>query len=208
MGSRLSSSVSSVPFLIDSLAENIIIEPEYMKEYGREDFGVADPEGRGYIGTLNVYHELHCIVCLPEFTTKIVNLANGEKKRIYQYMYQEHYWKDLDDRQREINRLHNGKPKAVFDFWIAFSVLTIRSEHCLDFLRQSAMCHGDVGLVTFQWMPDSLIPVSNATVHECVNWDAIDKWTKERTVDMMKPGWLIHPTKGTTLNSRTFICKT
>jgi len=69
-------------------------------------------------------------------------------------------------------------------------------EHCLDFLRQSAMCHGDIGLVTFQWTPDSLIPVSNATVHECVNWDAIDKWTKERTVDMMKPGWLIHPTKG------------
>jgi len=42
--------------------ENIIIEPEYMRAYGREDYGVADPEGRGYIGTLNVYHELHCIV--------------------------------------------------------------------------------------------------------------------------------------------------
>jgi hypothetical protein len=71
------------------------------------------------------------------------------------------------------------------------------TEHCLDFLRQAAMCHGDVGLVTYQWSPDNLIPVANATIHECVDWTAIDKWTKERTVDMMKPGWLIHPTKGT-----------
>jgi len=45
-----------------ALDENIIIDPEYMRAYGREDYGVADPEGRGYIGTLNVYHELHCIV--------------------------------------------------------------------------------------------------------------------------------------------------
>lgn len=43
-------------------AENIVIEPEVMKHYGREDLGVALPEGGGYIGTLNVYHELHCIV--------------------------------------------------------------------------------------------------------------------------------------------------
>lgn len=34
-----------------------------MRHYGREDIGVAIPEGNGYIGTLNVYHELHCIVC-------------------------------------------------------------------------------------------------------------------------------------------------
>ncbi|KAL2013558.1 hypothetical protein VTN00DRAFT_1083 [Thermoascus crustaceus] len=42
-------------------SENIWIEPEVMRHYGREDLGVALPEGGGYIGTLNVYHELHCI---------------------------------------------------------------------------------------------------------------------------------------------------
>ena len=36
-----------------------------MRHYGREDIGVAIPEGDGYIGTLNVYHELHCIVRAP-----------------------------------------------------------------------------------------------------------------------------------------------
>ncbi|KFY43935.1 hypothetical protein V494_01756 [Pseudogymnoascus sp. VKM F-4513 (FW-928)] len=139
-------------------AENIILEPEVMRHYGREELGVAVPEGGGYLGTLNVYHELHCI------------------KRIYQYGYQDYYWSDLSENQREINRLHN--------------------EHCLDFLRQASMCHADIGLITFQWSPNSLIPVANATTHQCANWDKIDKWTKARTVDMMKPGWLVHPTKG------------
>jgi len=34
-----------------------MLEPEVMRHYGREDLGVAIPEGDGYIGTLNVYHE-------------------------------------------------------------------------------------------------------------------------------------------------------
>ncbi|KAJ8125400.1 hypothetical protein O1611_g8239 [Lasiodiplodia mahajangana] len=131
-------------------AENIILEPEVLKRYGREDLGVAVPEGGGYLGTLN--------------------------KRLYQYMYQEHYWSDLTDAQRDVNRLHN--------------------EHCLDFLRQASMCHADIGLITFQWSPTSRIPIANATTHQCAKWDKIDQWTKERTVDMMKPGWLVHPTKG------------
>ncbi|KGO69687.1 Protein of unknown function DUF3328 [Penicillium italicum] len=139
-------------------AENIIIEPEVMKHYGREDIGVALPEGGGYIGTLNVYHELHCI------------------KRLYQFSYPEYYFPNMTKEENEVNRLHN--------------------EHCLDFLRQASMCHGDVGLITFQWSPTSRIPVANATTHECVNWKAIDEWTKERTVDMMKPGWLVHPMYG------------
>ncbi|KAH0541627.1 hypothetical protein FGG08_003917 [Glutinoglossum americanum] len=139
-------------------AENIKIEPEFMRYYDREDLGVALPEGDGYIGTLNVYHELHCI------------------KRLYQYNYPDYYWKDITDSQREVNRLHN--------------------EHCLDFLRQSAMCHGDIGLITFQWSPTSLIPIANATRHECINWKKLDAWTRARTVDMMKPGYLIHPLFG------------
>ncbi|KAM0797310.1 hypothetical protein BDR22DRAFT_461182 [Usnea florida] len=138
--------------------ENIRIEPEVMKRLGREDIGVRVPGGDDYIGTLNVYHELHCL------------------KRLHQYMYQETYWADLDDAQREMNRLHN--------------------EHCLDFLRQSAICHGDVGLITFGWIPTNRIPVANATTHQCVNWNKLDQWTKDRSVDMLKPGWLQHPTLG------------
>lgn len=120
-------------------------------------------------------------------------------------MYQEHYWSDLSDNQREINRLHNGLlplPRCI----ICRCMLLNSAEHCLDFLRQASMCHADIGLITFQWSPDSPIPVANATTHQCAKWDKIDKWTKERTVDMMKPGWLVHPTKGNILIF-SVICK-
>ncbi|EFQ35644.1 uncharacterized protein GLRG_10788 [Colletotrichum graminicola M1.001] len=138
--------------------ENIILEPEYMKALGRDQFGVAVPDGSGFLGTLNVYHELHCI------------------KRLYQYTYPDVYPQGDTPAEQASNRQHK--------------------DHCLDFLRQSAMCHADVGVITFQWSPKSLVPVANATHHQCANWDKLAQWTKGRTVDMMKPGWLIHPSKG------------
>ena len=124
------------------------------------------------------------------------------QKRLHQYMYQETYWTDLDDVQREMNRLHNGKPiksrsHPIFINPKPNQLLTRKSEHCLDFLRQSAMCHGDIGLITFEWSPTNRIPVANATTHQCVNWNKLDQWTKDRSVDMLKPGWLVHPTLGT-----------
>jgi hypothetical protein len=63
-----------------------------MKHWGRggQDSGVPTPEGDGYIGTLNVYHELHCL------------------KRIHQSMYPDYYWPDYDDHKLELVRLHNG----------------------------------------------------------------------------------------------------
>lgn len=62
------------------------------------------------------------------------------------------------------------------------------------------MCHGDVGLITFEWHPKQRIPVANATTHQCVKWDILDRWTKERSVDMLKPNWLVHPTLGMSLS--------
>lgn len=38
-------------------AENIMLEPEVMQRLGRTEIGVAIPDGEGFIGTLNVYHE-------------------------------------------------------------------------------------------------------------------------------------------------------
>ncbi len=94
-----------------------------------------------------------------------------------------------------MNRLHNGTRHEVLAS--SLLLLTFITEHCIDFLRQSAMCHGDVGLITFEWTPNNLIPVANGTNHQCINWEKLDKWTKDRTVDMLQPGWLIHPTLGT-----------
>lgn len=137
---------------------NIRISKEDVQHFGREETAVAIPDGSGYIGTLNVFHEIHCI------------------RWLHKHMYQEFYWPDLDDMQREKNRVH--------------------SEHCLSTLRKFALCHGDVGLITYSWNPNHEKPSANTTAHQCVDWDKLSRWTEERSVNMFKPGWLVHPTLG------------
>lgn len=48
--------------LTSLLAENIRVESEVIKRLGREDISVRIPGDDAYIGTLNVYHEIHCLV--------------------------------------------------------------------------------------------------------------------------------------------------
>lgn len=69
-------------------------------------------------------------------------------------------------------------------------------EHCLNHLRKSAMCHGDVGMVTYRWANISRKPQAAATAHQCIDWDSLAEWTNERTINMFTPGFLVHPTKG------------
>jgi len=111
-------------------------------------------------------------------------------------MYSETYFPGLTEHQKELNRLHNGNqmPRLIRQFKAADT--RPNPEHCIDFLRQSAMCHGDIGLITYSWRSDQLFPLANATSHQCVDWGKLERWTAARAVDMMKPGWLIHPTKG------------
>lgn len=32
--------------------------------------------------------------------------------------------------------------------------------------------------------------------HQCVQWDKIDKWMKERSIDVFAPGVIVHPVLG------------
>ena len=69
--------------------------------------------------------------------------------------------------------------------------------HCLDAIRQELMCRGDVSLTTYEWLPDLQIPWAKLSYdHECINWESIQDWAKERTVDIFDPKILKHPTIG------------
>lgn len=43
---------------------NVRFQLEDLKVWGRDVDAVALPDGSGYLGTLNVYHEIHCVVCI------------------------------------------------------------------------------------------------------------------------------------------------
>lgn len=59
------------------------------------------------------------------------------------------------------------------------------------------MCRGDISLVTIRWQESNRLPVADFTApHECVNFDAINEWARERRINAMQPGLLVHPTLG------------
>ncbi|KAJ6784909.1 hypothetical protein PWT90_02382 [Aphanocladium album] len=98
-------------------------------------------------------------------------------KRLRQYLHKDYYFPNRSAEDQRLNYLH--------------------TDHCLEILRQSVMCHADTSMITMTWEPTSKFPAADfQNVHECKNWDALYEWQKERSVDMMKPGFLVHPTLG------------
>ena len=81
-----------------------------MDHLGRKNIGVAIPDGSGYVGTLNMWHEVHCIVSHLVFRLilKVLFLILLQK-RLHQFMYQDYYFKDITPERKEMNRLHSGK---------------------------------------------------------------------------------------------------
>ena len=70
-------------------------------------------------------------------------------------------------------------------------------DHCIEVLRQGVMCRGDISLVTIRWQEHFKLPVADFTApHECVNFDALNEWARERRINAMEPGLLVHPTLG------------
>ena len=68
--------------------------------------------------------------------------------------------------------------------------------HCLHNLYHSVTCNADMTIRVMRWHPDLLLPSPVDHEHECMNWDLIDEWAKERYVDTATPGLLVHPTRG------------
>ncbi|PYI34944.1 hypothetical protein BP00DRAFT_462874 [Aspergillus indologenus CBS 114.80] len=98
-------------------------------------------------------------------------------KRLYQFFHKDHYFPDLSPEEEELNYMH--------------------TDHCLEILRQASMCHGDVSLIPMHWNDISPIPEADFSVpHKCVNWEKLRTWTRENSVDVMRPNFLQHPRLG------------
>ena len=52
------------------------------------------------------------------------------------------------------------------------------------------MCRGDTSLATMFWRDG--LPTSRVySEHECVNWEALDTWARDKMVDMHNPEVLV-----------------
>ncbi|KAK4870691.1 hypothetical protein LT330_005039 [Penicillium expansum] len=70
-------------------------------------------------------------------------------------------------------------------------------DHCLDDIRQTLMCHADISIYTYDWIPNYRKPWPNFRVdHECVNWELLDDWAKEHSFSIYDQASLVHPELG------------
>ncbi len=58
-------------------------------------------------------------------------------------------------------------------------------DHCVDLLRQTAMCHADASLTTFVWHPAKQRPMFNASesAHKCIDWSILMASIADRVVN-------------------------
>ncbi|CAF9932234.1 MAG: hypothetical protein ALECFALPRED_005245 [Alectoria fallacina] len=70
------------------------------------------------------------------------------------------------------------------------------ARHCLHNLYHSLTCNADMTIRVMRWHPNVLLPSPVDHEHECMDWDSIDEWAKERYVNTATPGLLVHPTRG------------
>lgn len=87
-------------------------------------------------------------------------------KKLKQFLYFDHFYPDV-----EVGSGH-------------YEYLQSHADHCLDFVRQSMMCHMDFSLYTLVWAPgedgSNVIKHKLPGMQKCVNWDSMQSWMQSR----------------------------
>ncbi|RDA84055.1 hypothetical protein CP532_0777 [Ophiocordyceps camponoti-leonardi (nom. inval.)] len=79
------------------------------------------------------------------------------------------------------------------------SVVEMRdhADHCIEDIRQSLMCHADLSVVTFDWLPGRRKPWPDFKIEQtCVDWERLDRWAAERSFSIFDQKTLVHPQLG------------
>ncbi|KAI1861752.1 uncharacterized protein JN550_010692 [Neoarthrinium moseri] len=72
------------------------------------------------------------------------------------------------------------------------------AEHCLELFRMSAMCHGDVSVLTHRWVDGDLLPhVNQSAPHQCVDWNQVMDFAASVSVDVFRKDYIVNPETGT-----------
>ncbi|KAF2734163.1 hypothetical protein EJ04DRAFT_394626, partial [Polyplosphaeria fusca] len=99
-------------------------------------------------------------------------------RQVRLYFYRDTYYPHLTPRQDQSLRGHVG------------------NDHCIEALRLSVMCTGDVGMYSFYWKegqdPRTSKPgTKTRSLRKCVVWDKVQAWSEKRmvpkSVDVVRP---------------------
>jgi hypothetical protein len=112
------------------------------------------PTDGKYHFELDVLHSLHCL--------------NSVRKKLYQYMYQM-------PRTEDNETVSSTDPND----WEH-----VHMDHCLDQLRQSIQCHGDLTPVLLYWWDGYGTALAQGQTHTCRNWENIREWVDRRNIGL------------------------
>lgn len=123
-----------------------------------------NPES-GYIISQQVFHDLHCI----------------HSMRTFMYHFADPAWNSTS------NPYTQGVALAAHLGGTSHALMPEHLDHCMDALRQSAMCTADIAPNVFQYSPRFGQVRSRAGVlHECRDFDRIKQWAIERDAGEFK----------------------
>lgn len=132
---------------------NTHITEEEAKQLPNKTMPESPYEGSGYLIVLNVFHDLHCIDSL----------------RLALYYFLDDQW----------NSTYN--PYTLFEhpddaLWAkgGRDLSIMHLDHCIDALRQSTQCNGDITPNVYQWSEKwGEVRAWATVVHECRNFDNV-----------------------------------
>ena len=101
---------------------------------------------------------------------------------------------DISQEDRDEWAAHISRFPNVVCFRRRLTLILI--DHCIEMLRVSAMCRADTSLSTFSWIKKGSRRYPTATdtgPHQCVKWESLAGWVRERSVNISDPTTLAYP---------------
>lgn len=118
-------------------------------------------------------HSLRTAVRFPEEAGGgyVATTVGTHQMHCLHYLWADHYRDHLPDTLKKIAEIPEMYERHY--------------NHCMDYIRQSLMCHFDTGLVTYDWVGENQNPTPNSNApHKCVDWDAAQAWLRSRVVEI------------------------
>jgi len=76
-------------------------------------------------------------------------------------------------------------------------MVQIHLNHCIEMLRQSLMCHADVGVMAHRWVEHYPNPYPDFNViHKCRNFEEVLQWTYDQQIPHYPDGYVLKPQDG------------
>ncbi|KAI8625555.1 hypothetical protein F5Y19DRAFT_479477 [Xylariaceae sp. FL1651] len=139
---------------------NIRITNDELRRIGATD-SIALSDGSGYLGSLSVYHELHCV------------------KLLRQWLYKDHYFANVS--QHEYVRRHSHIEHCLEALREAISCHSDVTVIPYYWLHDQNEPNRTLGLTIRD----------DAPMHRCVQFDKVHTWAKSRRVDLRDPNAVV-----------------